>query len=207
MGRLRKDLVLRRPAQVAALGSPVRSRIVDVLAGQGPCSLEELSVALGRHREALSYHVRALRRHGLVVLHSRRKGRRRPEAVYAVAAPRLLLDRTQRSRPYLDAVAKAGEARLRASARDYRAALAAVDLLAEYSPATLSVRRLVGSLDQQGLLHLSDLLNQIDALFHKYEARHDKPLQSLTIALVPVGRRKRMPTRAAAGADRRRRAP
>ncbi|MFH1748446.1 MAG: helix-turn-helix domain-containing protein [Planctomycetota bacterium] len=186
MAKSSKILVLRRPAQVAALASPVRAGIVDALASYGASAVRELSDALGLRPESLYYHIRALQRHGLVVLHSKRKHKRRHEAVYALAAPRLTLDRTQRSRRYLDAVAKTCETLLRATARDYRAALRAAGDLAVCPPGTLSVRRLVAALDRAGLRRLNDLLRQIDDLFERHQARLRDPVQSLTIALVPL---------------------
>ncbi len=191
MARSGKILVLRRPAQVAALASPVRARIVDALASHGASSARELADALGLRPESLYYHIHALQRHSLVVQHSKRKHKRRHEAVYALAAPRLTLDRTQRSRRYLDAVAKTCETLLRTTTRDYRAALRAAGDLADYPPSTLSVRRLVAALDREGLRRLNDLLSQIDAFFERYQARRRDQVQSLTIALVPLRNPKR----------------
>ncbi|MGD8450540.1 MAG: helix-turn-helix domain-containing protein [Phycisphaerae bacterium] len=190
MAARNKPLVLRRPAQVAALASPVRTRIVDVLAGEGSASVRELAAALGRPAEALYYHIRVLERHGLLVQHGKRQHKRRHETVYGLPAPRLLLDRSQRSPRYLDAVAKSCATLLRATARDYNAALHAVGDDSPPSPDTLSVRRLVANLDRAGQRQLNDLLRQIDALFRRYQDRPGDQAQSLTIALVPLPQRK-----------------
>jgi DNA-binding MarR family transcriptional regulator len=181
-----RTLVLRRPAQVAALASLVRARIVGALAAQGARSVRELAGLLGLRPQSLYYHLRALQRQSLVVQRAKRKHKRRREAVYALAAPRLVLDRTQRSPRYLDAVAKSCETLLRATARDYRAALRAAGDWAAYPPSTLSVRRLVAGLGPRGLRRLNDLLRQIDALFERSRACPRGPLQSLTLALVPI---------------------
>jgi DNA-binding transcriptional ArsR family regulator len=186
MARCDKTLVLRRPAQVNALASPMRARIVDALAGGAPSSIRELAEAFGVRPESLYYHIRTLQKHGLVVERSKRKHKRRHEAVYALTAPRLKLDRTQRSPRYLDAVVRTCELMLRATARDYRAALRTAGNLAAHAPGALSVRRLVAGLDREGLNHLSQLLRQIDALFDRYPPRRCGQVQSLTIVLVPL---------------------
>ncbi|HNQ21536.1 MAG TPA: helix-turn-helix domain-containing protein [Phycisphaerae bacterium] len=184
MPRPGKAFVLRRPEQVAALGSPVRARIVDVLSSRGPSSVEELATAMGRQPESLYYHVHTLRSVGLLVEHSRRKCRRRMETVYALVAPRLLLDREQRSPAYLKAVADSCAALLRSSARDHRKALLGSDGFRD----DLWLRRYAAVLDRRGLRRLQRLLRPIDALMHAPPARRRGETYTLTCILAPLPR-------------------
>ena len=179
-------LVLRRPAQVAALASPVRAAIVDVLATAGPRSIRELAQMLAQRPEALYHHVRHLVKHKLVIHLETRKHKRRPEAVYALAAPRLLLDRTQTSKRYLDAVAKVCDTLLRATARDYRRALQTAGGLAAHKSETLSIRRLIGTLDDTRTRRLKELLKEIESLFQKPQSEPTRPTQGITIVLTPM---------------------
>ena len=167
----------------------MRARIVEALAVGVPRSVRELAETLGVRPESLYYHIHALRKHGLVVEHSRRRHKRRYEAVYALAAPRLKLDRTQRSRRYVDSVIRACELMLRATSRDYRAALYDAGDLATYPPEMLSVRRLVAALDREGLRRLNQLMREIGGLFGHYQAHPGDQVQALTMVLVPRRRR------------------
>jgi DNA-binding transcriptional ArsR family regulator len=54
------------PGQIAAISSPGRDEIVDMIGIIGPCTVAELARAVGRSRHALYYHVRALAASGLI---------------------------------------------------------------------------------------------------------------------------------------------
>ncbi|HYV40165.1 MAG TPA: helix-turn-helix domain-containing protein, partial [Thermoanaerobaculia bacterium] len=58
---------ITRPDQLAALASPVRQEIVDVLAGMPRAPIAAIAAALGRPANGLYYHVRELVRVGLVL--------------------------------------------------------------------------------------------------------------------------------------------
>ena len=59
--------VIRTKKQVGALVSSVRQEIVDVLCQMGTVAVAELAAALGRPADAIYYHLRVLKRVGLVV--------------------------------------------------------------------------------------------------------------------------------------------
>ena len=53
--------------QIRALASGTRQEIVDALESAGPCSVRELADLIGRPADALYYHLKVLRRVGLVI--------------------------------------------------------------------------------------------------------------------------------------------
>jgi DNA-binding transcriptional ArsR family regulator len=59
--------VVRTKKQLAALVSAGRQEIVDVLSQIGTVSVAELAAALNRPADAIYYHLRVLKRAGLVI--------------------------------------------------------------------------------------------------------------------------------------------
>jgi DNA-binding transcriptional ArsR family regulator len=105
------------PAQAAALVSPVRQEILDVLARIGTASIAEIAETLGRPADALYYHLKQLVRVRLVVQSVRSRGRR-PEALYRTVAPMLALHYGSPLTPRIVG------SMLRLGARDFRRAFA-----------------------------------------------------------------------------------
>lgn len=54
-------------AALKALGHPLRAQIVDALSGYGPATASMLAERFGESSGAMSYHLRQLEKHGLVV--------------------------------------------------------------------------------------------------------------------------------------------
>lgn len=74
-----------------ALAAPTRQEIVDVLPRMGTVSVAELASALGRPADALYYHLRALKKAGLVLSAGARKRNGRPEGLFRAVAPKMTL--------------------------------------------------------------------------------------------------------------------
>jgi len=73
------------PKQIAAISSPGRDEIMDMIGVIGPCTASELAHAMGRSRHALYYHLRALAACGLLKQSRIRKRGTRETARYEVA--------------------------------------------------------------------------------------------------------------------------
>jgi DNA-binding transcriptional ArsR family regulator len=72
--------------QLAALTSPIRQQIVDVLSQMGTISVAELAATLGRPADAVYYHLRVLKLAGLVLVAGLRStGNRKEELIRAVS--------------------------------------------------------------------------------------------------------------------------
>src|SRR5262249_61997666 len=113
-----------RTDQLAALASPARVELIDVLTRLGKASLAELAQALGRPADGLYYHVRALEKVGLVKASGSRKVAGRTERLVRAAGREVML--RYATRP--PARARAGNAVaagiLRLGVRDFRRGLA-----------------------------------------------------------------------------------
>jgi DNA-binding MarR family transcriptional regulator len=86
---MKADTLLQNRRQTGTLLSPARLDIVEAFGVLGRASARELAAHLGRPPGAVYHHVRRLEQAGLIGEVSRRRGPRRPEAVYAVDAERL----------------------------------------------------------------------------------------------------------------------
>jgi DNA-binding transcriptional ArsR family regulator len=81
MGR---PFIVSSPKQLEVVASPGREEIIDTVAMIGPCSVSELARALRRSRNALYYHLNALRDCGLLLETHRVGGGARSTACYDV---------------------------------------------------------------------------------------------------------------------------
>jgi DNA-binding MarR family transcriptional regulator len=121
--RPRGTRVIRSPAQLGALQTPIRWTVLRALGDLGRCSVGEIAARLDWKAESLYYHVKALERAGLVRRVEQRPTGHRHEAVYEAVARRLLLDRNDRSERYLAAVRGVYRAALRTTERELLSAL------------------------------------------------------------------------------------
>ena len=177
-----KTYVLRRADQLAALASPVRWRIAEFLATHGPSSVRDLAGRLGRKPEALYYHVRAMAAVGLVLHDSDRRANRRTEAVYKLVAPRLTIDRKQRSSAYKEALCRSCETLLRLAGRDHRAAVFRGDFALEGPDRSLLVRRCSARLTRRGLAEVNRLLDRVVELLGEQDDTDSSDAYAVTIA-------------------------
>jgi DNA-binding MarR family transcriptional regulator len=114
-----RTLVIRKAEQLRAMRTPLRQEILDGIERLGACSVKELASSLGREPASLYYHVHRLEEVGLV----REKAARRTESVYQLSAPRILIDRNERSPAFLAALVDLYGAALRAAERELVRAL------------------------------------------------------------------------------------
>jgi hypothetical protein len=107
-----------------ALASPIRQELVDALSKMGTVSLAELGAVLGRPADGLYYHVRLLRRVGLVrAAGSRPRGRRREE-LFRSGAGQYAVAYAPDSAPHARAMNAIVASMLRLGIRDFRRAFA-----------------------------------------------------------------------------------
>ena len=119
----RRAHVIAKPSQLRALRTPTRHRVLNAILELGPCSVGDLAERLEWKAESLYYHVKALRKAGLVVDAGNRPGARRAEALYSAVAADIVLDAGNRSSRYLDAVWDTYRAALRVCERALERAL------------------------------------------------------------------------------------
>ncbi|MFD0557070.1 helix-turn-helix protein [Stackebrandtia endophytica] len=78
-------MALSTPAQVRAIGHPLRTMILQLL-HERPASVTELAAAVDRPKSTVAYHVEVLARNGLLQVVSTRKARAIEERVYGRTA-------------------------------------------------------------------------------------------------------------------------
>jgi DNA-binding transcriptional ArsR family regulator len=91
MSGLKHNYVIRSKRQMRALAASTRQEIVDVLSRMGTVSVAELATALARPADSLYYHLRILKRVGLVLSAGSRRLAGRSEALFRAVAPELSL--------------------------------------------------------------------------------------------------------------------
>ncbi len=109
---------MRDPAQVRALRTPTRFRVLNAILELGPCSVAAIANRLDWKPASLYYHVNALQEVGLVRRVGEKSGEHRSEALYEATARTIELDRETRTPEFLAAIWDTYRAALRASERD-----------------------------------------------------------------------------------------
>lgn len=182
-----KEFIVRRSDQVRALSSPLRQSIVDALRRMGKGSIREIAQELGRVPATLYYHLRQLEDAKLVNEVEKRETARRPEAVYALVADQLRLDRQRSGPAWNREVDRLVRTHLRSIER---ALLRNLQLGEEHSNdlaplAQLRVHRSrLGEADRQELQRR--LLEVTDFVSEAAErAKDDDPVLSLLLAYAP----------------------
>jgi DNA-binding transcriptional ArsR family regulator len=187
--RKRTNYMIRRRGQLAALRSPRRQEIVDVLAEMGRASITELAGALGRPADTFYFHLRALTRAGLV----RRAGYRhrggRPEALFQTVATELRLHYEPGHPANRRAIPAIVQSMLRLGIRDFRRAFESQRVVLSGAHRELWALRKTGRLSPAGIAAAN---RSIDRLVRAVSVpRGQGRLYAITILLTPVDGGKR----------------
>jgi len=181
---------ISRPEQLAAVASPTRQEILDVLAGLPPSSVASIAEALGRPADSLYYHLRVLLKVGLVLAAGRRSGRGRSDALYRTVSPELRLAYDPASPANASRVQKAVGSMLRLGARDFRRGF--TEGVAVSGPRReLWAARRTGWLSPADYGRVNRLLLEIAALLQGSRRGPRKRLSAVTFLLVPLDARRR----------------
>jgi Helix-turn-helix domain len=167
-----------------ALVSPVRQEVVDALAKVGTASAIELAATLGRPADALYYHLRALRKSGLVVHAGFRTAARRQEELFRTIAPDLVLHYQPDDRANRRAVTAIVDSLMRLGVRDFKHAFE------KGGSAVTGPRRELWATRQIGWL-LPAELESVNASIRRLRTAVSKPrregrLYAITVLLTPL---------------------
>ena len=183
--RARRYLI-REPAQLRALSSPVRQEILDALASAGESSIAELAAHLGRRPHALYYHLRALERVELVRRTGTRRSGKADAALYAVPAPRMMLQYRLGSRAFLADMGKTVRSMLRLTERDFRRALRFRSALAEGPRRNLLCGRTKARLDDAQMERVNALFAALYEELAAAQGQREGRLHALTLVIAPL---------------------
>lgn len=179
------------PKQIRALRSTVRQDIVDTLQALGSASVAELATHLDRAADTLYYHVRALLAAGLLVQlpEPRQRGRHR-ELVYALPEPdkslKLVYRAEDGTRP--ESLSELVGSMLRASQREFDAAIADPDCVVDGPARELWAGRVKGWLSPEELIRCNVLLAEVAELLSALKTPERNRLYSLQFLLAPARR-------------------
>jgi predicted ArsR family transcriptional regulator len=174
-------------AQTDVLGSLPRLEIVEGLSALGRASARDLAAHLGRSAGAVYHHLTVLRHAGLVHEVARRAGPRRPEGIFALAAPRLAVAADSR-RGSAARMIRTLKAVLRQAGRDVEAALAVdpAELVGRFHGLQLSA-----ALQPAEVRTVLTLLLRVERLFRRASRRpRRQAIYRWTSVFVPIERRR-----------------
>ena len=189
MVKRNQTYVIQSPQQLAALATPARQEIVDVLSQMGTVSVAEIAAALGRPADALYYHLRTLTRVGLVLKAGyRHKGERR-EALFRTVAPELRLRYEPLSPGNRRAVTAIVGSMLRLGVRDFRRAFQGGEVIVSGAQRELWALRRTGWLSLTEIATVNRLIQRLSGTVAQPKGR-GRPY-GITVLLTPLDHRRR----------------
>jgi predicted transcriptional regulator len=191
--RKKRTLVLRDPETVRALRTPLRREILETVIRLRDCSVKELAAELGRAPAALYYHIHELVRAGLIRETGKRPAGKRLESVFEPVAERIMLDRTLRSRPFLEALADLQRSTLRTATRELTRALKVRPKKGEAPAESASLVRVTARLKPRTAARASRMLRELARFLEANDDPEAADTYSVTAALVRLAPRDRAP--------------
>ncbi len=186
----RRDVhYIRDTEQLAAIVSPPRQRVIAALRERGEATVAELADDLGEKAEALYYHVHKLVDAGLVIELDPRPGLRRPQSVYRLIRPGLMVDPKCRDEGFLDTLGQLYASAVREAQRNLERALERERERSPRRDRDTGVLVLQARLAPAHVAQLRELLLQAC----DFMVAHDDPTQqrySMTAIASPVVRRR-----------------
>src|ERR1041385_3745846 len=189
-----------RKDQLAAIVSPVRQEMLDVMARVESVSLVELGALLGRPSDGLYYHVRVLRRARLVESCGTRTVGGRKEELFRAVASQFAVRHAMPPLRHSGAVSDVVSAMLRIGARDYQRAQKGEGTKFEGPERDLWALRTTGWLRPADVRRVNRLIRALAQSTGR--GRPPGRLYALTVLLAPLhyrnnttGRRPRRSTR------------
>jgi hypothetical protein len=177
---------IREPKQLAAIRSPVRQEIVDVLAATGVRTVAEIASMLGRSPHSLYHHVRLLERVGLLLNMGLERRNRRDEALYATPGRRLRLHHDLVSPKFLRNMRGLVAGMLRLTERDFVRALARRVPTKVAPSINLVARRMKGRLTTGQLREVRRLVGRLHDLLGNHPEQTVGTMYALTMVIAPL---------------------
>lgn len=176
-----------RPRQLRALASPMRQEVIDALVAAGPLSVAELAAHLGRAADSLYFHLRVLKRVGLVLEVDRRRNSRHVAAVYDVPGRPMRIVQEGAPARSMDAVVSSV---LRLAQRDYRRGLKDQAARVEGQTRNLWGGRVKGWVADEDLPRINALIEELQGIIRRGRPGPERRGIALAFVLAPVGKTK-----------------
>jgi len=188
---LPRRFVIRKHDQLAAIVSPLRQEILDVMARVGIASLAELAAILGRSADGLYYHVRVLMRVGLLrPAGSRTTGGRNEALIRAAASEFALRYAGSPPKEAKAAVAIVGSM-MRLGTRDFRRGLLGPGNMLDGPRREVWALRSTGWLSPTELVAVNRRIRDLNDTVRSAPGETGKRLYAVTILLTPLNRQPR----------------
>ena len=177
-----------QPGQLAALASPVRVELLELIGLWGPCAVADVARRMGRRPDSLYYPVRKLLEVGLLEHVGDRPAGHRTEAVYRLPAQELEMPRHSEGELARESTRKAIDSILRLAGRELKAALEDDEALDEGPERNLYGRRMRARLSKKALRELNGHVTAIEELFTQAALKPVRAESSVavTLTMTPV---------------------
>jgi hypothetical protein len=188
----RADFRISRLRHLKSLSSPIRQEIVDTVNALGTCSVPEIAAALGRPADALYYHVRALRKSGLLVSAGKRQNNRHVEALVRPPTRRVMRLQYAPDDPgNVTEVNRIVRGMLRGAGRDFERGFQPSLATVHGKRRNLNASRQKAWLAPEELAEVNQLLGRLQQIFHSARRQNGTEFCSLTFVMAPLecGRR------------------
>jgi len=173
--------------ELLALASSARQEIIDVLAQMGTVSVAELARTVGRPADTLYYHLRILKKAGLVIDCGSRMIQSRREALYR--ARNLNIDYQAARQKNAGALTAVASSMLRLGIRDFKEAVRNEEVVVSGNHRELWAARKTGLLTKK---NVGDINESIKKLLSSVLPRSNTgQLYGITILLTPLNRHRR----------------
>jgi DNA-binding transcriptional ArsR family regulator len=187
MSGLKDNYIIRSKRQMRALAASTRQEILDVLPRMGTVSVAELASALGRPADSLYYHLRILKKVGLVLSDGYRMLNGRREALFRAVAPEMSLCYELGKKGNGSEVNAIIASMLRLGMRDFSDSFKTAQATVSGPHRELWALRKVGSLSRD---QIADVNRSIDSLMEVMaDTNPDGRLYALTVVLTPLDRK------------------
>ena len=188
MKRQKDNYVIRNKRQMRALAASTRQEIVDMLPRLGTLSVAELATALRRPADSLYYHLRILKRVGLVLTAGSRRNNGRREVLYRAVARELSLSYELGKNGNGNEVNAIIASMLRLGIRDFRNSFKAGEATTSGPDRELWALRRTAWLSHKQIVKVNRYLHQLMREMAVAE-RHGR-LYAVTVVLTPLTRRR-----------------
>jgi predicted ArsR family transcriptional regulator len=187
--------VVRAEKQLSVLASAARQEIVDVLVEIGPASVAQIAATVGRPADALYFHLRALKRAGLVKQDGYRALGGRRELLYRTVARQLALHYEPRNEVNRRAVTALVNSMSRLGGRDFGRAFRQGDVIVAGPQREIWATRKTARMSRSRIAAVN---RRIQGLMNALSKRGATGrLYAITVILTPLDHRSRESKRSA----------